>query len=96
MNEVVDLKTVQVILSGRVQGVGMRFFINRNASKFEVNGYVKNQYNGTVFILMQADDKNIDLFMQYIKSHAPGRIDTIDLTELDTSKKYSKFQVKLF
>ena len=90
------IKTIQVIFAGRVQGVGMRFFVNRSAGKFGVKGYVKNVFNGTVQSVMQGEDKILDEFIEYIKRNAPGKIDRLNVTVLDTDKEYKRFQVKLF
>lgn len=89
-------KTYELIISGRVQGVGMRYFINRSASKFAVTGFVKNKYNGTVLSHVQGDEKEIDAFIEYIKRNAPGKIDDLVKTEIITNNEYHKFTVRLF
>ncbi|WP_255297425.1 acylphosphatase [Anaerophaga thermohalophila] len=35
------MKRVRVIISGRVQGVGFRYFVQDNALRFGINGYSK-------------------------------------------------------
>ena len=89
-------QTIEVILKGRVQGVGMRFFINRQASRFGLNGYVRNQYNGTVQAVFQGDPNTISNLLQYIKKYSPGTIDDLVITEIHDSKEYHKFTIKLF
>ena len=74
----------------------MRFFVNRSAGKFGVKGYVKNVFNGTVVSHMQAEEHVLDSFIEYIRKNAPGRINNINITALDTDKVYTRFQVKLF
>ncbi len=48
-----DLVTAEFIISGLVQGVGFRYFVYRNATALELNGYVKNLPNGEVFTLVE-------------------------------------------
>ncbi|MDD5067171.1 MAG: acylphosphatase, partial [bacterium] len=36
------MKTLHMIVSGRVQGVGFRYFTLEEARAFELTGYVKN------------------------------------------------------
>ena len=88
--------TIELILSGRVQGVGMRFFINRSATKFGIHGFVKNLYNGNVLVMIQGDQTLLENFIEYIKNNSPGIIDNIAYNQMDTEITYSKFSVKLF
>jgi acylphosphatase len=94
--DVMIVTTIQLTLSGRVQGVGMRFFIHRSARQFEINGYVKNCYNGTVEALLQAPQTVLDTFIEYMKKNAPGYIERVVKDIVDTDKTYSKFTIKLF
>lgn len=88
--------TIELTLSGRVQGVGMRFFVNRTASKFGLKGYVKNLYNDTVLVIVQGDKNIIDSFIEYVKKNSPGVIDHIAYNNMDTDVIYKKFSVKIF
>lgn len=88
--------TVELTLSGRVQGVGMRFFINRTATKFGLKGYVKNQYNDTVLAVIQGEQSILDSFILYVKKNSPGTIDSIAYNSQETDVIYKKFSVKIF
>lgn len=89
-------KTKHITLEGRVQGVGMRWTVDKIAHKFEVTGYVRNLYNGFVEIVAQGDEQEIEIFLDYIKQNAPGRITKCIVTDLTSSAEYEKFKVKYF
>ena len=90
------MKKVKLTLSGRVQGVGMRFFINRTATRFKLKGYVKNLYNDKVESVVHGEEAIIEEFIKYIKLHSPGTIDNIVVSDMDNNKIYTKFSVKIF
>ena len=88
--------TMKWILHGRVQGVGMRYFIQRSAKQFQLTGSVKNVSNGTVEVIVQGPEKVVMTFLDVVQSSAPGYIETISKSEIDTTTEYTKFQIKLF
>ncbi|MBL8016512.1 MAG: acylphosphatase, partial [Ignavibacteria bacterium] len=44
---------VKIVVSGRVQGVGFRYFIARYASELGLTGYAKNLFTGEVEIIAE-------------------------------------------
>jgi acylphosphatase len=47
----VDLQTRRYVISGRVQGVGFRWFVEREAAQIGVTGWVRNSENGVVEVM---------------------------------------------
>lgn len=88
--------TKQLILHGRVQGVGMRFFIQRTAKAFSINGTVRNQSDGTVKAILQGDERVVSTMITVIQSSAPGTITHIDEATLETDREYTRFHIRLF
>lgn len=43
-----DVRTVRVRISGRVQGVGYRYWTERVAAEIGLSGWVRNRRDGTV------------------------------------------------
>jgi len=46
-----DLQTRRYVISGRVQGVGFRWFVEREAGLIGVTGWVRNCENGDVEVM---------------------------------------------
>ena len=49
------MAAVRIVISGRVQGVGFRDFVERQARKRGVRGWVRNRRDGTVEALFIGD-----------------------------------------
>lgn len=56
-----------IIVSGRVQGVGFRYFVQALAKKLDLKGWVKNLDNGNVQMELQTKEDNLDLIIDKLK-----------------------------
>ena len=56
-----------IIVEGRVQGVGFRYFCVNLAKERGLTGSVKNLLNGMVEIYVQGDEDKINNFLQAVK-----------------------------
>ncbi|SFU33735.1 acylphosphatase [Clostridium sp. DSM 8431] len=82
------------IFSGRVQGVGFRYFAQMNASKFNITGYVKNVSNGDVELEAQGSEEDIDnLISVLMKGNGFSRIDDYSVKKIDLVPDEKKFKV---
>src|SRR5579864_8949243 len=50
-----DMQELHAWVSGRVQGVGFRYFVIENALSLGLRGYVRNESNGDVEVLAQGN-----------------------------------------
>ena len=53
------MKTVKLIISGSVQGIGYRAWVKREATHLGVTGWVKNRNDGTVEMVLSGNDQSI-------------------------------------
>ena len=53
--------------SGRVQGVGFRYFVLREATRRGIGGWVRNCEDGSVQMLLQGEEQAVQLLLQLIR-----------------------------
>ena len=57
----------EIKVEGFVQGVGFRFFCLRLANSFEINGWVRNNHDGSVSIRAEGDRGQIEELIKNLK-----------------------------
>lgn len=57
----------RLIVSGRVQGVGFRYFSQETAQRFGIKGWVRNLSDGTVELHVEGTANEVDAFQQALK-----------------------------
>lgn len=61
-------------ITGRVQGVGFRFFVHSVASGLRLKGYVRNSPDGSVEAVFEGDRAAIESALASCKTGPPGAI----------------------
>jgi hydrogenase maturation protein HypF len=86
-------KTLQITVTGLVQGVGFRPFVFRIANRFGLTGWVQNT-NENVIIQVTGTPQNINSFLVCLKADAPSAaiIRDISILEIET-KPFAKFSI---
>jgi acylphosphatase len=82
-----------ILVDGRVQGVGFRYFTQIIASTLNLTGFCENLINGKVQIEVQGTDENVNLFVAKIKQgNTFCRVSNVELVSIPiiiSEKKYS-------
>lgn len=78
---------------GRVQGVGFRFTTTHLAKKIGVNGFVRNESDGTVYIEATGSKEQIEHFISELaKGPSPSAlVDKVVVEYDDSLKEYQGF-----
>jgi acylphosphatase len=63
-------KRISVTVTGRVQGVGYRYYVTDCAGDHGVSGYVKNNPDGTVTVVAEGEESSLRNFITAL--HAVG------------------------
>ncbi len=86
-------QTIQIIVSGKVQGVFFRQSTKDFALKLGINGYVKNMANGDVYIKATAAKELLDQLIGQCKT-GPDKatVHSIKITEIPL-EEFSTFKI---
>ena len=75
----------RVFVSGRVQGVGYRFFVLGAAQPLGLSGWVRNLADGRVEVLAQGEMQALqELLAKLDEGPATGHVDAVDATWEDS------------
>ena len=88
------MKRVRVIISGRVQGVGFRYFVRENAIRYGVSGYVKNMPGGNVEIDAEGESERLDPFLDKCRQGPPqSRVEGFHIQDVPVYG-YTRFRIR--
>lgn len=93
MNEFV--KSYHLVMIGRVQGVGFRYFAQQKALELKLVGWIKNKMDGSVEMEIEGPEPVADSFIDYLKvGNGYSRVDRVFKTELPELHNYTTFFIK--
>jgi len=85
----------EIKITGRVQGVGFRYFVFQKANEFELKGWVKNTVEGGVLIMVQGDETEINTFIDCLRiGPTRARVDKISKYKMKLLTDFDNFSVK--
>jgi|WetSurMetagenome_2_1015567.scaffolds.fasta_scaffold370770_2 acylphosphatase len=85
----------EIKVSGRVQGVGFRYFIQRKANDFNIKGWVRNTHDGGIHILAEGEIIDLETFSDWIKQGPPlSRVLSVLIDRFEKITGFSSFEIK--
>ncbi|MBM08436.1 MAG: acylphosphatase [Magnetovibrio sp.] len=81
MNE----RTVSVIISGQVQGVGFRWWTVNKAKALGINGWVRNRKDGSVEALFSGSTHSVDNMIN--ECYSGPFLAIVDKVEIDEAER---------
>lgn len=90
------MKTVRIIVTGRVQGVGFRYFTVRCANDLGLCGWVRNLPDGSVETAIQGQGEKIEEMIGLLKQ-GPGaaNVSGLETEEIESgSEELSGFAMR--
>lgn len=85
-------RCLRVVVHGRVQGVGFRYYTQREAQRLGVRGWVRNLPDATVEALISGEPDQLSAMLAWLR-HGPvtanvDRIESIDAEEAETGSSF--------
>lgn len=84
-----------IMVDGRVQGVGFRYFTQMIAATLNLTGWCENLMNGKVKIEVQGSEENIHSFIAKIKQgNTFCRVHNVELMNIPIVNHEKKYSIK--
>jgi acylphosphatase len=90
-----EVQARRFIVRGRVQGVGFRWFVEREAHILQIAGWVRNNADGSVEVLAQGTrDQLLGLRSRLRDGPRAARVDAVDESEARPAAGISSFRIE--
>lgn len=89
------MKKVKISINGRVQGVGFRYTTKQLADEIGINGMVRNEADGSVYIEAVGEDQKIDSFVERLKEGPTpfAKVEQISVKEDASLQNFISFKI---
>lgn len=89
------MQQYEIRISGKVQGVGFRYFTRNQARQLNLNGWVRNTLDGGVLTTVQGNKRAIDTFIDYMWVGPPlSEVSCVTKVEMQIIETYDDFKIK--
>jgi acylphosphatase len=88
-------KRLEVLVTGRVQGVFFRASTREEARRLGLVGWVRNLPGGGVAALFEGEDAVLDAMERWCRRGPPGaRVDRVEATRAQATGEFADFTVR--
>lgn len=86
--------TQRTLYSGRVQGVGFRWTVEKSARRLPVTGFVRNLSDGRVELVASGTAETLDSLHAAISKHFESNITSVDSESVDNAENRMDFRIR--
>ena len=89
------MPTLELRITGRVQGVGFRYALRDEANRLAVSGWVRNRSDGSVQALAQGSPEAVEALLAWARRGPPGsRVSEVIATALQNAQACAGFEIR--
>ncbi len=85
----------QILISGRVQGVGFRWFAQKQAEQYGIAGYVRNLPDRRVQVVAQGEKEVLDAYCDTLREGpAFSKTETLSTERISVDPEIKGFHIR--
>jgi len=89
------MKRLHLIISGTVQGVFFRDFVNKTANSLKLKGFVKNNSDRTVEVIAEGSEESLrELLDKCRQGPDAAKVEKIEDSWEDASDEFDSFEIR--
>jgi len=88
-------RSVHIIVTGRVQGVGYRWFVTQKAADYKITGWVRNLPDQNIEIVAHGTKPDMEVFIDWVKiGPTRARVLSVSVSDFVTESIPDSFSVR--
>lgn len=89
------MQQYEIKITGRVQGVGFRYYTRNQANNLNLNGWVRNTLDGGVLAMVQGPKHAINTFVDYMWVGPPmSDVKSVTQVDMQAIEEFADFEIK--
>jgi acylphosphatase len=89
------MKRLTAVVHGYVQGVYFRAATQQEAARLDVNGWVANQWDGSVKVVAEGPDASLERLLRWLEHGPPAaRVAHVDVMWSEATGEFRGFQIR--
>ncbi|RLD11308.1 MAG: acylphosphatase [Chloroflexota bacterium] len=90
-----NLERLHATVEGRVQGVGFRYFVMRNAGILGLSGWARNRYNGDVEVIAEGERSRLEQLLKALhRGPSSSFVRSVDTRWEEATGEFMGFKVR--
>jgi acylphosphatase len=69
-----DVARLDALVRGRVQGVGFRYFVLREARRLDLDGWTSNEADGSVRVVADGPRETLEILLDALREGPPASV----------------------
>jgi acylphosphatase len=95
MSRAESRRAAEILVESQVQGVGYRYFVQRQASRLNLTGYAMNLPDGRVGVRVEGTQESTEELVSELEKGPPlARVEKVTLTWLPPSGRFATFGIR--
>jgi acylphosphatase len=90
-----QVRALHAEVRGRVQGVGFRWFVVREAAALGLRGYARNRPDGSVEVVAAGDAASLDRLVARLRVGPPAAaVEVVECRALEPVPDFDRFEIR--
>ncbi len=86
---------LHAMVSGRVQGVYFRSFVQEQAAELDLTGWVRNRWDGSVEVTAEGPQHRLEVLLKALHQGPPSaRVEGVDSAWMKATGEFTGFSVR--
>ena len=89
------MERLEVVVTGRVQGVNFRYYTQRESERLELRGYVLNRQDGSVEVVAEGERAALEALLAWLHRGPPAaRVEQLTPHWAQPAGGFARFEVR--